>query len=238
MSGHAASRFEHGSRVPGWDAPADLDKDPATIPDPGTTSRSRRAARGDRGAHGPLSGPPLRRAAGAAGRAARARLVLARGDRAGRVRDGRDARLPESVATLLRHARDRARGAPQRLRVHEHLLLAVRRRRAVRGDARGRRGDDPDVQRARVRVPRRVRHRADGLRRRRLRRPALARGRAARCWRTCARDAPVLPDKQLARSLVADPHANTRSSRAAARCEATHGDERRCCCSRTSTSRA
>jgi NADH-quinone oxidoreductase subunit E len=25
-------RYEHGSRVPGWDMPADLDKDPATIP--------------------------------------------------------------------------------------------------------------------------------------------------------------------------------------------------------------
>jgi NADH-quinone oxidoreductase subunit E len=25
-------RFEHGSRVPGWDTPADLEKDPATIP--------------------------------------------------------------------------------------------------------------------------------------------------------------------------------------------------------------
>jgi NADH-quinone oxidoreductase subunit E len=30
-------RFEHGSRVPGWDTPADLDKDPAEIPDPATT---------------------------------------------------------------------------------------------------------------------------------------------------------------------------------------------------------
>jgi NADH-quinone oxidoreductase subunit E len=30
-------RFEHGSRVPGWDTPADLEKDPATIPDPATT---------------------------------------------------------------------------------------------------------------------------------------------------------------------------------------------------------
>jgi NADH-quinone oxidoreductase subunit E len=30
-------RFAHGSRVPGWDTPADLDKDPATIPDPATT---------------------------------------------------------------------------------------------------------------------------------------------------------------------------------------------------------
>jgi NADH:ubiquinone oxidoreductase subunit E len=27
-------RFEHGSRVPGWDEPADLEKDPAEIPDP------------------------------------------------------------------------------------------------------------------------------------------------------------------------------------------------------------
>ncbi len=27
-------RYAHGSRVPGWDTPADLDKDPATIPGP------------------------------------------------------------------------------------------------------------------------------------------------------------------------------------------------------------
>jgi NADH-quinone oxidoreductase subunit E len=30
-------RFEHGSRVPGWDTPADLEKDPATIPGVGGT---------------------------------------------------------------------------------------------------------------------------------------------------------------------------------------------------------
>ncbi len=30
-------RFGHGSRVPGWDDAADLDKDPARIPDPATT---------------------------------------------------------------------------------------------------------------------------------------------------------------------------------------------------------
>jgi NADH-quinone oxidoreductase subunit E len=30
-------RFEHGSRVPGWDEPADLAKDPAEIPDPALT---------------------------------------------------------------------------------------------------------------------------------------------------------------------------------------------------------
>ena len=30
-------RFGHGSRVPGWDLPVDLEKDPAEIPDPATT---------------------------------------------------------------------------------------------------------------------------------------------------------------------------------------------------------
>ena len=30
-------RYEHGSRVPGWDEAADLSKDPATVPDPATT---------------------------------------------------------------------------------------------------------------------------------------------------------------------------------------------------------
>ncbi len=31
-------RYEHGSRVPGWDQAADLTKDPAGIPDPATTA--------------------------------------------------------------------------------------------------------------------------------------------------------------------------------------------------------
>ena len=30
-------RYEHGSRVPGWDDSADLSKDPAVVPDPATT---------------------------------------------------------------------------------------------------------------------------------------------------------------------------------------------------------
>jgi NADH-quinone oxidoreductase subunit E len=33
----AVPRFAHGSRVPGWDDAADLDKDPAEIPNPETT---------------------------------------------------------------------------------------------------------------------------------------------------------------------------------------------------------
>jgi NADH-quinone oxidoreductase subunit E len=34
---HLVHRYEHGSRVPGWDEAADLDKDPAVVPDLGTT---------------------------------------------------------------------------------------------------------------------------------------------------------------------------------------------------------
>ena len=37
MLAEAVRRFEHGSRVPGWDEAADLTKDPATVPDPATT---------------------------------------------------------------------------------------------------------------------------------------------------------------------------------------------------------
>jgi NADH:ubiquinone oxidoreductase subunit E len=33
----AVPRYGHGSRVPGWDEPADMDKDPATVPDAATT---------------------------------------------------------------------------------------------------------------------------------------------------------------------------------------------------------
>jgi NADH:ubiquinone oxidoreductase subunit E len=34
---HLVRRYEHGSRVPGWDEAADLDRDPAVVPDPATT---------------------------------------------------------------------------------------------------------------------------------------------------------------------------------------------------------
>jgi len=34
----AVDRFEHGSRIPGWDDAVDLAKDPAAIPDPATTT--------------------------------------------------------------------------------------------------------------------------------------------------------------------------------------------------------
>src|SRR6185503_19160206 len=113
----------------------------------------------------PVGGDP-----GAPRRAAPARLVLADRDRAGRVRDAPDPRLPDLGGDVLRHVRDGPEGPQRRLRVHEHLVLAARRRRALCGDARRRR-QRPAVPREGVRVPRRVRHRADGVRQRRVRRP-------------------------------------------------------------------
>ena len=92
----------------------------------------------------------------------------------------------------------RPKGAHRRLRVHEHLVLAVRRGRDLRRDAGGRRRR-PALQRARVRVPGRVRDRADGLGRRRVRRARSTPRTAARSSRTSRPGAPVLRDKQLRR---------------------------------------
>ena len=133
-------RFGHGSRVPGWDDAVDLTKDPAVIPDPATTPVPDELRARDRGGDGQVPGPPLGGDPGAARRPGASRLVLAGGDRPGRRGDAADAGLPDLGGQLLRHARDRApAAAPRRLRVHEHLVLAARRRRAVRRDGRGRR---------------------------------------------------------------------------------------------------
>ena len=128
---------------PAGTTPADLDEGPGRDPRPGDDAGARRPARRDRGARW-RKYPDRRSAAIPALHAAQraARLVLAGGDRAGRVRDAADARLPGRGGDLLRHARDRARRPPRRLRVHEHLLLAARRRRAVRGDRCEAAGDD------------------------------------------------------------------------------------------------
>ena len=115
----------------------------------------------------------------------RARLVLARGDRPGRRGDAADAGVPDLGGDLLRHVLDASPSRARRVRVHEHLLLAARRRRVLRGDDR-RRGRGPRRQRALVRVPRRLRHRADGVGRRRVRRPARAPTTPTGSSRTCA----------------------------------------------------
>src|SRR5437588_450077 len=83
--------------------------------------------------------------------------VLPGGDRAGGDGAAADARLPHLGGHVLRHARDAPQTQARRLRVHEHLVLAARRRRVLRGDARGR------LRRARrqcalIRVPWRMRH--------------------------------------------------------------------------------
>ena len=135
---------------------------------------------------------------GAARRAALPRLVLADGDRAGRVRDAPDARLPDRGRDLLRHVRDRARRASTRstsARTSRARCAAPTRIYEAMQDAAG---DDPRLQRARLRVPRRLRHRADGVGQRRLRRPARADDdcRDARRATCCAGRATPLPDKQ------------------------------------------
>ena len=190
-------RYAHGSRVPGWDEAADLTKDPAVVPDPATTpvpAEIRAEIEAQMAKY-----PDIRSAAIPALKvvAAGARLVLADGDRAGRLRDAAHPRVPDRGGDVLRHVRHRARRPPPGLRVHEHLLLAARRRRDLPGDA-VRRRRRPALQRAVLRVPGRMRHRADGVRRRRVRRPAhrgglpdggrRRRSRAARRWRpsSCA----------------------------------------------------
>ena len=114
----------------------------------------------------------------------------------------------ESVATLLRHARDEPGRRATRVYVCTNISCSLRGADELLRDAeRGRRGR-PGRQRARVRVPRRVRHRADGLRRRRLRRPARAPRRAQAARGRARRRAGAA--RQAARPPpVADPRANS-----------------------------
>ena len=77
----------------------------------------------------------------------------------------------ESVASFYDLLHTEPVGSHQDRGLHQHQLLDARRRRAARrlpGRRRGRRGP----LRHRLRVPRRLRHRADGLDRRALLRPA------------------------------------------------------------------
>ena len=166
---------------PGWDEAVRLDEDPATIPDPADRRRPARAARRDRALHGEVPRPPLGHAAGAGRGPARARLVLARGDPAGGRGDAGHARLPVERRHLLRHAAHPSGRAPLRLRVHQRRLPPAQRQGRLRRDPRaGRRAGARGRRAARVRVPRRLRHGADGVDRRPLRRPAhrARRGRA------------------------------------------------------------
>ena len=88
-------------------------------------------------------------------------------------------------------------GEQHDLRVHEHLLLAAWGRRRLRSDARGR-GRRPELQRARLRMPGGVRHRADGVSQRRVRRPADDRRLQGDRGRRCARVATCCPTSSYA----------------------------------------
>src|SRR5436305_1587066 len=132
---------------------------------------SRRAAGADRDADGALSGSALGFDPGAVGGAGALWLVHAGGNSPGRRGDAGDAGLPGVGGELLRPPEHEAGRPPPDRGLHQHLLLDARRRPAARrrpGRRRGRRG----LLRHRLRVPRRLRHRPDGLDRPALLRPA------------------------------------------------------------------
>ncbi len=118
-------------RASGWDRAGRPGQGPGGDPGPRHDRGPGGAARRDREAHGALSRPPLGGAAGAAGGAALHGWCSPEAiEQVACVMRVTPAYL-DSVATLLRHARDHAGGRAQRVRVHEHLLLAARRRRAA-----------------------------------------------------------------------------------------------------------
>ena len=225
----------------GWDAPADLEKDPGDGPRPGDDAGAGRAARGDRGAHGPLPRPPL---GGAARRSRAAQRVHGwcspeAIEQVG-VRDARDARLPGVGGELLRHARDRrrwgatactcARTSPARCAAPTSCTRRSARPPAATPTFNVRAfeclGACDIAPMASV----------DGV----YVGPLDARRRAA-LLEDIRAGRPVLPDKQLARRPVADPRANTREFPSIrpreARRDGRAPPHRRCCCSPTSTSR-
>ena len=164
-------RFAHGSRVPGWDESADLTKDPAVVPDPASTpvpEAIRREIEGEMAKY-----PDVRSAAIPALKVVQREhgwcspTAIEQAACVMRLTPG----YLTAVATFYDMFDTVPVGAAPGLRVHEHLLLAARRGRDLRRDALRRRRR-PALQRAPVRVPGRVRHRADGLGRRRVRRPA------------------------------------------------------------------
>ena len=199
-------RFGHGSRVPGWDEAADLTKDPEDDPRPRDDAGPRGAAHGDRGLHGALPRPPLGDDPGAARRAGHVRLVLAAGDRAGGVRDAPDARLPDRGRDLLRHVLHRSRSGRHDVYVCTNISCSLRGADELFAAFHEHGGDDPELQHPRLRVPRRLRHRADGVDRRQLRRARSAPDEVARrARRRSARGEEPLPDRQLERMQVRRP---------------------------------
>jgi hypothetical protein len=135
-------------------------KEPADVPDPATTPvpEDLRARIED---SCPLPRPPLGRDPGAARGPGALRLVHAGGHRAGRLRHAPHARLPHRGRDLLRHARDAPVGAPRSTSARTSRARCAAPTRCCDGFAR--RPATTRLQHPRLRVPGRVRHRADGL---------------------------------------------------------------------------
>ena len=196
-------RFAHGSRVPGWDEAADLTKDPAVVPDPATTPVPPEVRAEIEARMAWVPGHPLGSDPGAAHRPARARLVLADRDRAGGLRAAAHPAYLTAVATFYDMFSTTPKGRHD-VYVCTNISCSLLGADALYEEMLSAAGDDPEF-RAVVRVPRRVRHRADGVGRRRVRGPARGRGlRADRRRRQGGRE--VLPDKQLKRRKIAVEH--------------------------------
>ena len=214
----AVARYADGSRVPGWDDAADLDEGPAGRPGPGDDRGARRTcAPRSRREMAKYPEPQVGDDPRAEGRAALHGWCSPEGVEQAACVMRADARLPRRRRDVLRHVRHAAARA--------HSTSTCARTSPARCAARtssttrspSTRGEDPDVQRARVRVPRRLRHRADGLGRRRrtsgrstpddvptlaAARSARRRGAAARASRS-PRRASVDPQRPRSR-LVTD----------------------------------
>ena len=202
-------RFGHGSRVPGWDRPPTSARTPpgCPIPRPPRCPSDLRAE--IEAPHGQLPRPPLGRAARAGRGPARARLVLAPGDRPGGLRDAPDPGLPDAVATFYDMLETEPGGPPQHLRVHEHLLLAAAGPTRCTRRSREAAGEDPEFN---VRsfeclgacdiAPMAS---VDGVYV-----GPLAPTTSSSCSTTCAPGARCCPTSSWRAAAVADPHANSR----------------------------
>ena len=204
--------------MPGWDEAADLEQGPGGRPRPGDDAGARRRC------------APRSRTTWAATRTS-ARPRSRRCTRPSELHGWCSPTAIEQVACVMRLTpgyltavatfydmfETRPEGPQRRLRVHEHLVLAARRRRASTRRCCDAAGDDPRLPREGVRVPRRVRHRADGVGQRRVRRPAR-RGRLPTIVDDVKAGRPVLEAKQLRRRPTpARPGGTTRRDAAPVR---------------------
>ena len=134
-------RYAHGSRVPGWDEAADLTKDPAVVPDPATTpvpAEVRAAIEAHMAKY-----PDIRSAAIPALQVVQDRYGWCSPsaiEQAACVMRLTPAYLT-AVATFYDMFETGPRGA-HRLRVHQHLVLAARRRQ-IYDEMLSAAGDDP-----------------------------------------------------------------------------------------------